>query len=61
MVSANKAKLAQWRDKIQTGMGKFQRNKYVSAIAGGMMAILPVLDDGYLTCFDGRLIFVYLF
>lgn len=46
MVSANKAKLAQWRDKIQTGMGKFQRNKYVSAIAGGMMAILPVLMVG---------------
>jgi cellobiose PTS system EIIC component len=46
MAAVNNTKLAKWRDNIQTGMGKFQRNKYVSAIAGGMMAILPVLMVG---------------
>ena len=46
MTAASKTNLSKLRDKIQTGMGKFQRNKYVSAIAGGMMAILPVLMVG---------------
>lgn len=46
MKKINSTKLTKIRDKIQTGMGKFQRNKYVSAIAGGMMSILPILMVG---------------
>lgn len=46
MKKENKVKLTKLQGRIQNGMGKFQRNKYVSAIAGGMMSILPVLMVG---------------
>lgn len=42
----NKEKLTKFQNNVQKWMGKFQRNRYVSAIAGGMMSILPILMVG---------------
>lgn len=39
-------KLMKFRAGIQKWMGKFQRNKYSSAISGGMMSILPIMMVG---------------
>ncbi|GMA09066.1 permease IIC component [Tetragenococcus halophilus subsp. flandriensis] len=42
----NREKLSVLQNNVQKWMGKFQRNRYVSAIAGGMMSILPILMVG---------------